>query len=66
MKYKPVSVIARDNGMPYQADLCVCGVCEGQIFCCYQIEGQEGFHLQCLQCTTTYCLGHVCTAPDGA
>jgi hypothetical protein len=60
MRFEMVTVTARTDATTHQAQLAVCEDCGGHTWIAYQIEGQDGFHLQCLACTTTYCVGHAC------
>jgi hypothetical protein len=63
VRFELVTVTSRATGTQTTARLAFCEDCDGETFVCYQIAGQEGYHLQCVTCATTYCLGHECSLP---
>lgn len=56
MKTFDAEVIARDGtGHKVKAKIAQCAQCDGLAFGTFQIEGHDHFHLQCVDCGTSYC-----------
>jgi hypothetical protein len=57
MKTRQIKIESRADGAKAAAELMICENCGGEVFCIYVIAGHTHPHLQCFECTTTFCAG---------
>lgn len=64
MKLRSITVQSRTGprggGETVKALLAVCENCDNTSWSVFQIEGHQGFHLQCTSCDVSYCPGGEC------
>lgn len=55
MKTFSDEVVSAVDGKRVRAKIAQCEACGCMIFGAWQIDGQDHFHLQCIECNTSYC-----------
>lgn len=55
MEFFDALVHSRVDGEPKRAKIGRCEACGGLFFGCFQIDGQDHFHLQCAECGISFC-----------
>jgi hypothetical protein len=64
MKTRQIRVTSRTDGATAGAELIVCELCNKNKFLIYTIAGHDHAHLQCANCSETYCNGTCDKPPD--
>lgn len=54
MKTRPVRAKSATDGSVHDAKVAVCD-CGGETFHLFQVEDQQHWHFQCVNCVTVYC-----------
>ena len=60
----PLQEITENGGPVVMAHLAVCSCGDSDMFHIFQVAGQTHFHIECVQCETSYCPFGACQLPD--
>ncbi len=59
----PTHEVTENGGPVVLAHIATCSCVEGESFRIFQVAGQSHFHIECIDCETSYCPFGACTIP---
>jgi hypothetical protein len=67
MRWHQIPAVSRVDGKEHAAHVGQCELCPCKSFLIFLILGFDHHHLQCTECSMTYCMaGYNCIASNGA